>query len=299
MAESSARYQSYDGAELAYRVLGSDGASAPDGAVPLVALAGGPGRDAAYLGDLGGLAADRPVVVPDMRGTGDSRSAGADPSCYAFPRLAEDVEALRRELGLQRIALLGHSAGATTAQAYAARHPERLSHLVLVAPGTRLQGRPTEDAERIFRSRSAESWYQDAIDAVAGLDQAQSLGEVRELLLRAAPAVYGEWGPAQQAHAEAEGGQLNPVPRAAFWQGVDHGTRLTLLDGLRQLTAPVMIVTGERDGLAGVDAGDLVAASFPEGGTTHRPIPGAGHYPWVDRPDVFRELVNRFLSGTL
>jgi pimeloyl-ACP methyl ester carboxylesterase len=228
MAETSARYQSYDGSELAYRVLGPDPVG--DSGTPLIALAGGPGRDAAYLGDLGGLSADRPLIIPDLRGTGDSRVAGADPSAYAFPRLAEDVEALRRALGLERVAVLGHSAAATLAEAYAARHPERVSHLLLITPGTRLQARRTDDAERIFRARSAESWYEDAVAAVSALDNARDLAEVRRLLLRAAPATYGEWGPAQQAHAEAEGGQLNPVPRAAFWQGVDHGTRLTLRD---------------------------------------------------------------------
>ncbi|MDC7338744.1 alpha/beta hydrolase [Streptomyces lydicus] len=61
-------FRTYDDAELHYRVLGPADSPLP----PLVCLAGGPGRDAAYLGDLGGLAAHRQLIVPDSRGTGDS-----------------------------------------------------------------------------------------------------------------------------------------------------------------------------------------------------------------------------------
>lgn len=105
-------FTSYDGAELAYRLLGG----APPGREhsPVVCLAGGPARDADYLGDLGGLAAYRQLVVPDARGTGDSPAA-SDPAEYAFPRLAEDVEALREHLGFGRFALLAHDAAAATA----------------------------------------------------------------------------------------------------------------------------------------------------------------------------------------
>ncbi|MCC3768657.1 alpha/beta hydrolase, partial [Streptomyces sp. UNOC14_S4] len=44
-----------------------------DGApTTVICLAGGPGRDAAYLGDLGGLDARHRLVIPDSRGTGAS-----------------------------------------------------------------------------------------------------------------------------------------------------------------------------------------------------------------------------------
>lgn len=45
---------------------------------PLVCLPGGPMRDSAYLGDLGGLSAHRQLIVPELRGTGQS-AIPADP----------------------------------------------------------------------------------------------------------------------------------------------------------------------------------------------------------------------------
>ncbi|MFI9356999.1 alpha/beta fold hydrolase [Streptomyces lydicus] len=283
-------FRTYDDAELHYRVLGPADSPLP----PLVCLAGGPGRDAAYLGDLGGLAAHRQLIVPDSRGTGGSPTAD-DPARYAFPQLAEDLEALRAHLGLERFALLAHDAGAAVAQAYAAGRPQRLTRLVLVCPGSRLQGELPDDAREIFEARAHEEWWPDASVAVQRLADASGMGEVRELLLAAAPLAYGRWEAPQRAHAAAEGDQLGPVPRAGFWQGVDEQTRLAVLAGLREVTCPVLVVTGDRDAVSGMRAGELVAASFPDARV--RPLHEVGHYPWVDEPALFAPVVEEFLRA--
>ncbi|NJQ01798.1 alpha/beta fold hydrolase [Streptomyces zingiberis] len=285
-------FRSYDSADLAHRVLGPrDGSAAP----PLICLAGGPGRDAAYLGDLGGLDAHRPLVIPDSRGTGGSPAA-ADPSAYAFPSLAEDLEALREHLDLERFALLAHDAGAATAQAYAAAHPGRLTRLVLLCPGARLQGELPGDAREIFLSRQDEEWWPDAAEAVERLASVADLDEVRGLLRRAAPMGYGRWDETARAHAAAEPDQLNPVPRAGFWQGVDEPGREALLARLAAVTCPVLVVTGALDAVTGVRSGELVAGSFPGARVRSETLKECGHYPWVDRPDELRELIEEFLT---
>jgi pimeloyl-ACP methyl ester carboxylesterase len=60
-----------DGTRLAYRSIGEG--------EPLICVPGGPMRDSAYLGDLGGLAARRRLIRLDLRGTGQS-AAPADPA---------------------------------------------------------------------------------------------------------------------------------------------------------------------------------------------------------------------------
>ena len=120
------RFTSYDGTELAYRVVG-------DGP-PLICLPGGPGRAAEYLGDLGGLDKTRQLVLLDLRGVGSSADP-ADAATLRVDRLVQDVEALRVHLGLEQMDLLAHSAGAILATLYAAAHPRRLSHLALITPG--------------------------------------------------------------------------------------------------------------------------------------------------------------------
>ncbi|OEU87202.1 translation initiation factor IF-2 [Streptomyces abyssalis] len=286
-------FSSYDGARLGYHLLGGSppGRERP----PVVCLAGGPARDAAYLGDLGGLGAYRQLVVPDARGTGDSPAA-SDPDEYAFPRLAEDVEALRRHLGLDRFALLAHDAAAATAQTYAAAHPGRLTHLVLLNPGSRLQGELPDDAREIFNSRAEEGeWWAEAHTAVQLLEQATDLDEIRTLLHRAAPMAYARWEAPQRAHAAAEGDQLNPVPRAGFWQGVDEPSRRSVLDALHRVEAPVLVVTGDLDAVTGMRAGEAVAESFPN--ARLHTLKDTGHYPWVDSPGSLTRLLQDFLQA--
>jgi proline iminopeptidase len=285
-------FTSYDGAELSYRVLGDDpmGRRRP----PLICLAGGPARDAEYLGDLGGLSAYRRLFVPDSRGTGDSPAA-SDPAAYAFPRLADDLEHLRIHLECDHFALLAHDAAAATAQTYAAAHPGRLTHLVLLNPGSRLQGTLPHDAREIFESRAAEGdWWEEAYEAVQLLYDATDFEEIRTLLLRAAPMAYGHWNAPQQAHAATEGDQLNPVPRAGFWQGVDEPARAAILDVLGGTDTPVLVVTGEVDAVTGVRAGESVAGSFPN--ARLHTLKGTGHYPWIDAPGSLTRLIQDFLS---
>ncbi|GAA3506180.1 hypothetical protein GCM10019016_132950 [Streptomyces prasinosporus] len=123
-----------DGTALAYRE-GGEGE-------PLVVLPGGPMRAGAYLGDLGGPDAHRRLIVPDLRGTGES-AVPSDPVTYRCDRLVDDVEALRVHLGLDRMDLLAHSAGGSLAVLYAARFPERVGRLALITAGPRAPARRT------------------------------------------------------------------------------------------------------------------------------------------------------------
>src|SRR4051795_7974079 len=100
VVEGSVR--SADGLRLHYEVEGPE-VEGPELEGPaLLCAAGGPGRASEYLGDLGGLAARRRLVRLDTRGTGRSE-APDDPSGYAPERLVADLEAVRVDLGQDRI----------------------------------------------------------------------------------------------------------------------------------------------------------------------------------------------------
>lgn len=274
-----------DGVRLAYTEVG-------DGP-PLLCLPGGPGRAAVYLQDLGGLAAERTLVRLDARGTGASE-VPADPSSLRFDRLADDVEALREHLDLPRADVLAHSAGTLWAQVWAARHPERVRSLVLVTPVARLQGGTRGDVAAIRAARAEEPWYPDAASAAAALDDA--LPAQRQALVRATrPFFYGRWDARAQQHAASADRQSSRRAEAAFGAGAEQVDAAELRLALRRLTAPVLAVGGERDGVTGVAAVHEVAADFPAARTVM--LAGAGHFPWVDEPLAFREAVSQFLSG--
>ncbi len=89
------------------------------------------------------LAQHYTLVLYDPRGCGLSDRA---PPALSFDAWLRDLEAVVEAAGLERFALLGFSGGALFAMAYAARHPARVSHLVLHAAFAR--GANRRDASR-------------------------------------------------------------------------------------------------------------------------------------------------------
>jgi proline iminopeptidase len=84
------------------------------------------------------------LVYIDYRGNG--RSDYPDEATYTIKQNVEDIEALRRYLGLEKIVLLGQSYGGIVAQAYAITYPENPHGLILIttAPSHQLFGRARE-----------------------------------------------------------------------------------------------------------------------------------------------------------
>jgi len=98
---------------------------------PFVLLHGGPGASHDYfLPYLLPLIRHNRVIFIDERGSGRSEKL-ENVKEYTVEAMVEDVEAVRRALGLGKINLMGHSCGGVIAQAYALKYQRNLSHLVL------------------------------------------------------------------------------------------------------------------------------------------------------------------------
>jgi len=100
---------------------------------PLVIVHGGPGGSHDYfLPYLLPLARLNKLIFIDERGSGKSQKL-EDPAGYTVENMVEDVEGVRRSLGLGKITLMGHSFGGVLAQAYALKYQSNLSHLILAS----------------------------------------------------------------------------------------------------------------------------------------------------------------------
>ena len=101
---------------------------------PIVVLHGGPDFDHAYLlPDLDRLANEFRLIYYDQRGRGRSAD-GVRPEDVTMASDIDDVDLVRRHFQLTSTTLLGHSWGAVLALEYALRHPDRVSHLILMNP---------------------------------------------------------------------------------------------------------------------------------------------------------------------
>jgi len=139
----------------------------------MVALGGGPGQSSTrFVEDFTDVLAEalenRQLVVLDQRGTGDSGALrcsalddapaaldlaalservgrcgielGAARARYTTTEVVEDLEALRRELGVAKLSLFGVSYGAYVAQRYARRYPGAVDRRVVDSPVPQDQG---------------------------------------------------------------------------------------------------------------------------------------------------------------
>ncbi len=97
---------------------------------PIVFLHGGPGAGASADHRRFFDPAHYRIVVFDQRGAGRSRPL-AETAANTTPHLIDDIEALRRHLGIERWIVFGGSWGSTLALAYAEAHPERVQGLIL------------------------------------------------------------------------------------------------------------------------------------------------------------------------
>lgn len=263
-----------DGTRLAYHGRG-------DGE-PIVCLPGGPMQDSAYLGDLGGLARQRQVLFLDLRGTGDSATP-EDPSSYRCDRQVGDVEALREHLGLDRMDLLGHSAGVNLAVLYAAHHPNRVDRLALITPSPRALGIMVSGEVRraAAQLRSDEPWFPAAFAALERITADEGADDDWEAIT---PFSYGRWDASAQSH-DAAGSQHVHEEAAGIFASEGAFDPPTTRAALRAHPRPVLLLFGEVDLSSPAQVGAEFAELCPN--ATLVVQRGAGHYPWLDDPDAF------------
>ncbi|MGX1567136.1 alpha/beta fold hydrolase [Streptomyces sp. NPDC055506] len=271
-----------DGTRLACHIRGEG--------EPLVVLPGGPMRASAYLGNLGGLDAHRQLVLLDLRGTGRSEIP-ADPTTYRCDRLVDDVEALRRHLGLERMDVLAHSAGGSLAMRYAARHPDRLGRLALITATPWALGMPATPEDRLAaaRQRASEPWFADAFPAFEAW--LAGTGDFDPVLV---PFFYGRWDDTARSHADREDDETNDYAAEVYGADGAYDPDATRT-GLARVAASVLVLAGEMDGGPSPALARRTADAFPAAELAVQP--GAGHYPWLDDPGWFVRRVTAFLSG--
>jgi pimeloyl-ACP methyl ester carboxylesterase len=274
-----------DGRRLAYRRVGAG--------PTLVCHPGGPGFSSLYLGGLGDLGDQLELVLLDPRGTGGSDRLG-DPRAFAIDDYVSDLEELRVHLGLERMLLLGHSHGGIVAIDYAARHPEHVERLILASTAARFSAEQNAAMEEAMEARAGEPWYADARDAIAtelegefGTDE-----ELMALCLRMMPFYFARYGDAEREWVEALAGDRLNADATRLWEK-EIFEHFDLRPRLPLITAPTLVITGEKDFITGPSCAVELDRGLREAETVI--LPGIGHLIFVEAREAFREAVLSFL----
>ena len=255
-----------------------------DGA-PLVLCHGGPGLWD-YLGDVAALLARVARVTRwDQRGGGRSDIRGP----YTVARFVMDLDAVRERTGAPRVALLGHSWGATLALRYTLVHPDRVTGLVYVS-GTGIDPPSTWREQHSANVRRRLGEHLARWEALR--QHTRTHEEEREYAMLSWATDFADPVTAT-AHAHS---------LATPWFGVndecnkalsDESAGADLADRCRVLTVPVLIVDGDSDNRPRWSV-DSLNRALPH--VRQITLPSAGHLPWVERPDEFTDAVTGFLT---
>ncbi|MDQ5870943.1 MAG: alpha/beta hydrolase [Acidobacteriota bacterium] len=277
-----------DGVRLFYRRIG-------EGKRVLVVLHGGPGSNMnGVWPDLEPLAsAARSIILYDQRGGGRSQVI-KDPAKLTAAHHVRDLEAVRAHFRLERMTLVGESWGAGLAALYTAKHLARVERLLLIGPmpPTKeiLDRRMDDSDERMgFRKRLADisRAMPDAADPVAVCKEFFSL-YLPQFFVRPENAARRR-GSSCNAPPEAVRNYF-VVNKATF----DSLGAFNLRPTLTRLAMPAMVIEGEKSIPSTVESARIFAQSIP--GATLVLVPEAGHFPQVERPDVFFPAVEAFLK---
>jgi pimeloyl-ACP methyl ester carboxylesterase len=245
----------------------------------------------AYLGDLGGLSGHRSLILLDLRGTGES-AVPADPATYRCDLLVDDVEALRLHLGLERMDVLAHSAGAALGLLYACAHRDRIGRLALITPSPRPVGLEISDLDRqqVAELRRDEPWFPGAF---AAFERIWAGNATPADWADMTPFTYGRWDTAARDHAACETSQKNQEAAGVYYSdGALDPQAMTA--SLAHVQSQVLLLAGEYDVALPPKAAARYAERFPRCELAVQP--GAGHYPWIDDPTLFMRTLTKFLT---
>lgn len=218
------------------------------------------------------------TISMDLRGHGLSAKPTAAED-YTFEKMADDVRELLAQLGVSECVLVGHSMGGMVAQKIALGHPDLVRALVLVDTSAS----PQDSSRTEMRKRLLEIAERQGMHAAfeAQLEMDPAADEIRSN-----PEAVRIWRE-----------QFLMTSREAYlYCAAAMAGRESLLEDLRCVAVPTLIVCGEKDAPF-MEPSRLMHEAIP--GSELVIIPGAGHSPQFETPAAFNRVLVGFLSRAL
>lgn len=218
------------------------------------------------------------VIALDLPGFGDS-DRPADGAYGLWDQVAH-IRAFAAELGLRRFHLGGHSFGGRVAAMYAARHPEQVAGLWLLAPGGVLSAEPSVLSQQLSRGEANPLFLRSAADFDAYLQVVMAQPPVLPRPVKR--------GFAARAVARAD------LHREIFDAIRAKGPALDdVIAGAAQV--PARLVWGGRDRVWHPSGAAILRHKLPL--ATSLLLPEIGHTPIFEAPQLVAEDFLAFLQG--
>lgn len=209
------------------------------------------------------------VFAMDQRGHGD---ADKPADGYALVNFADDIEAFMDAVGLQSAVLLGSSSGGYVAQQVAIQVPHRVAGLVLVGAPRSLQGRPAfaDEVDRLTDPVDP-TWVEESLTWFPSYHHVP------------------DWYIKDRIHDGVR------VPAHVWMAGLTGLTTAVPPSESGTITAPTLIIRGERDELLPPQDGYLLAAAIA--GSRLVVYEDTGHLVLWEQPERVATDLADFVAG--
>lgn len=233
-------------------------------------------------------------IFYDQRGNGKSLMEKIDSNTFTTELLVEDLEALRREFGIERLNLVGHSWGGLLGMYYASKYPQNLKRLILIDPAPvntelliqsyeNMMGRfAEEDWNRLQAMYESESYLAGDPDAH---NEAMRLSEGVTFYNEQAREEYFKIAIFDETKAKNSVAINGPARRMKL--------NITVQDQLQNITCPTLIVQGREDFIV-PETAELAHQLIKDSQLVF--IPESGHYPFMEAGDAFFDVLNSFIE---
>lgn len=275
-----------------------------EGEGPVVILiAGGPGgTHTSFHGYFNRLAKDHKVVYFDSIGRGRSDRL-TDPKGYTVWRDAEDVEALRIALKVDKVTVLGHSYGGMPAIAYAVNYGDHLGRLIL---SDTLHSGVAFQANIDSCNYNAANLYPDVWEKLLAMrkkgvkSSAEAYGDLYGFPTNTlywydeknGAKMYRSKDPKDGFNGEVYSAMLGDDPE---WKVGGTMKSFDPRKKMKGIKVPTLVCVGRYDRVATPKIAYEISKLIPNSQIAY--FDHSGHRPWVEESDAYFTRVQAFLSG--
>ncbi len=241
---------------------------------PVLLLHGWLGSWRLWRNTLDVLGTEFKTYAIDFFGFGESLDRGQD---FSVNNFVESVNQFMDRLGIVKAPLIGHSMGGTVSLAASLRYPEKVVKTCVI--GSPIKG----NSLNLLLKFSGYKGFANIVWTTPAL-------------LRLFIGGYAYWISSQGATlSKMMVEDLSKVTADSYFQSIGTLRDTDLSDQIGTLKMPVMGIYGKRDRIVNPNQHTILKEILPSARVEF--LPGSGHFPMLDQPDVFHPLIQDFLHN--
>lgn len=261
---------------------------------PVVLIQGGPGFSSYYMRSIADSLSGYKCILIDYEGTGKSQYRSPDKSWVSPEKVIADIELVRKKLNIEVWDIIGHSYGTHFGLYYAINQPQRVDKIILVSSiGTNNQFQRYANDNAMVRLTPDDMAQLNAIESDNLLNPVEKGFKLERILLKSyffdkskIDTLLNSVPPTEKQNYFNNDFFNSYFENTNFW-------KWDISEKVYELKRPVRIIQGRQDFLTD---GNQEIMNLKLKDSKIYFIEKSGHFPWVEKPDVFFPLLRKELA---